>query len=102
MSETVFEPASCEADNPLEEYRSRPRQLARWLLESRDALREKYRELKVEMKRLKVRVSDLAHSRDKWRQRAKLSDQRVNAMKAEVERLSAELQQAVERGSKKK
>ena len=34
----------------LEAYRSRPRQLARWLLESRDTLREKYRELKVESK----------------------------------------------------
>ena len=40
----------------LEKYRSRPRQLARWLLESRDTLRAKYQGLKVELNRLKVRV----------------------------------------------
>jgi chromosome segregation ATPase len=61
---------------------------------SRAALRAKYRELKVEAKRLKVRVSDVCRSRDHWKQRAEVSDQQVQAMQAEVERLTAQLQQA--------
>ena len=93
---------SDEGDDPLEKYRSRPKQLARWLLESRDTLREKYQGLKVESKRLKVRVSDLAKSRDNWRQQAEASDQQVRAMKAEVERLAALLEQAGDSGSQKK
>jgi hypothetical protein len=93
---------SDEEDDPLEKYRSRPKQLARWLLESRDTLREKYQGLKVESKRLKVRVSDLAKSRDNWRQQAEASDQQVRAMKAEVERLAALLEQAGDSGSQKK
>jgi hypothetical protein len=94
--------ASDEEDNLLENYRSRPKQLARWLLESRDTLREKYQGLKVESKRLKVRVSDVTKSRDNWRQQAEASDLQVQAMKAEVERLAALLEQAGDSGSQKK
>jgi archaellum component FlaC len=86
----------------LEKYRSPPKQLARWLLESRDTLREKYQGLKVELKRLKVRVSDVTKSRDNWRQQAETSDQQVRAMKSEVERLTALLEQATDSGSPKK
>ena len=93
---------SDEGDNSLEKYRSRPKQLARWLLESRDTLREKYQGLKVELKRLKVRVSDVTKSRDSWRQQAETSDQQVQAMKAEVERLTALLEQAADSVSQKK
>ena len=94
--------ASDEGDNPLDNYRSRPKQLARWLLESRDTLREKYQGLKVELKRLKVRVNDVTKSRDNWRQQAETSDQQVRAMKSEVERLTALLEQATDSGSPKK
>jgi chromosome segregation ATPase len=94
--------ASDEGDNPLGNYRSRPKQLARWLLESRDTLREKYQSLKVELKRLKVRVRDVGKSRDNWRRQAETSDQQVRAMKAEVERLTALLEQATDSGSQKK
>lgn len=93
---------SDEGDNAVEKYRSRPKQLARWLLESRDALREKYQGLKVESKRLKVRVSDVTKSRDNWRQQAEASDQQLRAMKAEVERLAALLEEAGDSGSPKK
>ncbi len=104
MSDTVsIDPTlPSEGDHPLDKYRSRPRQLATWLLASRDALREKYQALKVESKRLKVRVSDVAKSRDNWRQRAEVSDQQVRIMKAEVERLIAQVEQAVDSGVKKK
>jgi hypothetical protein len=94
--------ASDVVGNLLENYRSRPKQLARWLLESRDTLREKYQGLKVESKRLKVRVSDVTKSRDNWRQQAEASDLQVQAMKAEVERLAALLEQAGDSGSQKK
>ena len=93
---------SDEGDNPLEKYRSRPKQLARWLLESRDTLREKYQGLKVELKRLKVRVNDVIKSRDSWRQQAETSDKQMRAMNAEVERLTALLAQATDSGSQKK
>jgi len=79
---------SGEGGTRLENYRSRPKQLARWLLESRDTLREKYQGLKVELKRLKVRVSDVTKSRDNWRQQAETSDEQRRAMQAEVERLT--------------
>ena len=95
-------PASGDEDNPLEKYRSRPKQLARWLLESRDTLRRKYQGLKVESKRLKVRVSDVTRSRDNWRQQAETAGQQVRAMKAEVERLAALIEQAGGSGSQKK
>lgn len=83
-----------DAKGLLDEYRSRPKQLARWLLISRDQLREKYQAVKVEIKRLKVRVADVAKSRDMWQQRAVVSQQQLIAMQAEVERLSALLEQA--------
>ena len=95
-------PVSDEGDDPLEKYRSRPKQLARWLLESRDTLREKYQGLKVELNRLRVRVNDVTKSRDNWKQQAEASDQQVRAMKAEVDRLAALLEQASDSGSKKK
>ena len=91
-----------EGDNPLDKYRSRARQLATWLLASRDALRRKYQELKVESKRLKVRISDVTKSRDNWRHRVEVSDQQVRAMRAEVERLTAQLERTVGSGFKKK
>ena len=93
---------SDEGDNSLEKYRSRPKQLARWLLESRDTLREKYRFLKVDLKRLKVRVSDVTKSRDNWRQQAEASEQQVHAMKAEVEQLTVLLEQSSDSGSLQK
>lgn len=96
-TESIDTTLACdEGDNRLEKYRSRPKQLARWLLESRDTLREKYQALKVELKRLKVRVSDVTKSRDNWRQQAETSDEQVRAMKAEVDRLAALLEQATD------
>jgi len=91
-----------EGESRLDNYRSRPKQLARWLLLSRDALRAKYQELKVEAKRLKVRVSDVSKSRDSWKQRAEVSEQQVQAMKAEIERLTAQLDEPADSPSKKK
>lgn len=102
MSMMIDPTRTSEGECPLDKYRSRPRQLARWLLLSRDALRAKYQELKVEAKRLQVRVSDTSQSRDNWKLRAETSDQQVRAMQAEVQRLAALLEQAGDSGAQKK
>ena len=73
----------------LDQYRSRPKQLARWLLESRAKLKTKYSAVKVELKRTKVRVNDVSKSRDQWRQRAESSQLQLEEMRCEVERLAA-------------
>jgi predicted nucleic acid-binding Zn-ribbon protein len=93
---------SNEVGSLLDQYRSRPKQLARWLLESRDTLREKYQELQIKSKRLKVRVGDLGESRDNWRQRADTSEQKLRAMAVEVERLTALLEESGRADSLKK
>lgn len=77
----------------LDAYRSRPKQLARWLLISRKQVKEKYRATKVELNRVKVRVSDVSKSRDAWKARAESSQQELLTMKAEVERLAALIEQ---------
>ncbi len=78
----------------LDAYRSRPKQLARWLLISRNQLKEKYRATKVELNRVKVRVADVSQSRDKWKTKAELSRQELIAMKAEIDRLTTLVDQA--------
>ncbi len=102
MSNALSTVANCEEENLFDKYRSRPKQLARWLLESRDTLRAKYQKLKADWKRLTVRVNDVSRSRDNWKQRAEFSDKQVQAMQAEVERLSALLEQEADSGPQKK
>jgi hypothetical protein len=77
----------------LDDYRSRPKQLARWLLISREQVKAKYRAARVELNRVKVRVADVSESRDKWKARAEFSQQELVAMQAEVERLTALIDQ---------
>ena len=101
MSNALSTVANCEEVNLFDKYRSRPKQLARWLLESRDTLRAKYQKLKADSKRLTVRVNDVSRSRDNWKQRAVVSDKQVQAMQAEVERLSALLEQEADSDFKK-
>jgi len=101
MSNALSTVAKCKEENLFDKYRSRPKQLARWLLESRDTLREKYQKLKADCKRLTVRVSDVSRSRDNWKQRAEVSDKQVQAMQAEIERLSALLEQGADSNLKK-
>ena len=102
MSNALSTVANCEEENLFDKYRSRPKQLARWLLESRDTLRAKYQKLKADWKRLTIRVNDVSRSRDNWKQRAEVSDKQVQAMQAEVERLSALLEQEADSGPQKK
>ena len=61
---------------------------------SREQLKAKYRAAKVELNRVKVRVADVSESRDKWKARVEVSRQELVAMQAEVERLTALINQA--------
>ena len=81
MSNALSTVARCEEEDLFDQYRSRPKQLARWLLESRDTLRAKYQKLKADCKRLTVRVNDVSRSRDNWKQRAEVSDNKCRRCK---------------------
>ena len=48
-----------------------PRWVQAWFLgRSRDKWKAKYKELKIQAKRLQNRANDVTHSRQKWRERA--------------------------------
>lgn len=70
-----------------ESYRSPARVLVAWFRDSRDAWKRKFQEVKVELKRLKVRVSDVDQSREHWKQQAQRRGQELAALQAEVEQL---------------
>ncbi len=91
---TLPEQETDDLQRKLDAYASRPRQLARWLLMSRNQVKMKYRAAKVELNRVKVRVADLSKSRDKWKAKAEFSQQELVAMTAEVKRLTAWIDQA--------
>jgi predicted nuclease with TOPRIM domain len=63
--------------------------LVYWFRKSRDAWKRKYRDLKAEVHRMKVRVADLIKSRDRWRERAEVSEAKVAELQSELERLQA-------------
>lgn len=96
---TLPEQETDDVQRRLDDYTSRPKQLARWLLISRDQVKARYRAAKVELNRVNVRVADVSKSRDNWKAKAEFSQQELVAMKAEVERLTALIDQAL---SKKK
>jgi hypothetical protein len=58
----------------VEEAKSPHRILVRSLLQSRNALRAKYRELRAECKRWRNQTAAVAKSRDAWRRRALASE----------------------------
>lgn len=72
-------------------YRSPHRVLADWFRKSRNRWRQKYADLKAEIKRFKNRVYDLEKSRDRWKEHASVHRQHLDALQAEVERLKAQL-----------
>jgi hypothetical protein len=63
--------------------------LVYWLKKSRDAWKAKYVKLKAEVHRMKVRVADVLNSRQRWRERAEVSEAKVAEMEAELKRLQA-------------
>ena len=72
---------------------------AAWLEESRDQWKAKAQERTREIKRLKVRVTDVDRNRNEWRSRAEISAdesreqaEQIEALQREVETLRAELE----------
>jgi phage shock protein A len=53
------------------------------------------------MKRFQVQLSDVRKSREQWKERAQYTAKELEQMKAEVERLRKQVEQAVEADFKK-
>jgi len=62
------------------------RVLADWFRQSLDNWKRKYMDAKTELKRAKVRVSDIAKSRSRWREKFEASQQELEVLQAEFER----------------
>lgn len=75
-------------------FRSRPRKIAKWLLESRDNWKNKHQNLKVLLKRFQVQLADVRKSRKQWRERAQYSLKELEQMKAEVQQLRKQVEQS--------
>ena len=61
-----------------------PRWVQAWFLgRSRDRWKQKYKDLKVEAKRLQNRVADVTKSREKWRHETEELRQRIEALEAD-------------------
>jgi len=62
-----------------------PRWVQAWFLgRSRDRWKQKYKDLKVEAKRLQNRVNDVTKSREKWRDEAERLRERVQELEAQT------------------
>ncbi len=86
----------------LASLKSPVRVLARFFRKSRDNWKGKYQRIKQEFKRLQVQVSDVRQSRETWKERAKASRVRADALEKEVVELKARLalqEQTVEKKS---
>jgi chromosome segregation ATPase len=91
--------AAIGARDDLSSYRSPRRVLASWFRKSRDNWKEKYMDVKAEIKRFKNRAYDLQKSRDHWKEHAAAYQQQVEALQGQVEQLQAQLADEVEDGS---
>ena len=72
--------------------------LARYFRGSRDSWKAKTRMLRIKVKNLKRRVSDVSDSREDWKQRAKTAEAALEESQGEV----ARLQQALDESRKKR
>jgi chromosome segregation ATPase len=82
-------------------YRSPVRVLADWFRKSRDNWKQKYMDLKAELKRFKVWAYDLQKSREHWKGQAAAHQQQIAILQARVEQLQAQVAEA-DPGVKKK
>jgi chromosome segregation ATPase len=73
--------------NGLEGLRSPARVLAGWFRESRDNWKQKYVQAKKELKRYKVRASDIDSSRQRWKDKYETSQRELETLQAELEQL---------------
>ena len=76
-------------------FRSPARVLVDWFRRSRDNWKCKYMDLKAELKKFKVRVSDIQKSRQRWRERAESSERELDVLRAEFEELRSQVSESV-------
>jgi chromosome segregation ATPase len=67
-------------------FKSPPAKLIRFFERSRDAWKEKYRQLKQECRRLAGQTAAVEESRDRWRREARQLRQTVKTLENELER----------------
>ena len=61
-----------------------PRWVQVWFLQrSRDNWKEKYKQLRRDAKRMRNRVHDVTHSREKWREQTEQQERRIKDLEAE-------------------
>ena len=77
--------------NALKRFRSPLRVLAASFQRSRDRWKQKCMDVKAELKRLKVRVSDVGKSRDAWRDKAETKQRQLEALQSQVQSLQEQL-----------
>jgi hypothetical protein len=78
------------------------KQVQAWFLRrSRDLWKNKSAALKVELKRLRQRVADIDHSRDRWRGQAEDARRQLEDLQAENARLRAARDAATAAGGKR-
>jgi len=71
-------------DGTLKRKYTTPRWVQAWFLgRSRDRWKQKYKNLKVDSKRLQNRVADVTKSRERWREQAEQLAQRVQELEAQ-------------------
>lgn len=93
VSATVNEVEEIQHEASLwDHFRSRPRVLAKWFLESRDRWKQKCMEIRKEVKRLKVRVADVDRSRQQWRQKAEQRGRELDELKSQLQQLQQGIQ----------
>ena len=76
--------------------------LARHFLGSRNAWKAKTRMLRINVKNLKRRVADVSDSREAWKDRARKAESALEEAQAELARMQARLEQALDESRKKK
>jgi len=69
----------------IQSYSSPPHKLLRFFLGSRDGWREKCRQGKVALKRMKNRAVALQRSRDRWKELARQREQELKELRREVD-----------------
>lgn len=94
--------ATMGAGRDTSSYRSPQRVLVDWFHRSRDKWKQKYLEVKAEIKRFKNRAYDLEKSRERWKAEATSRQRQVEALQAEVEQLKAQVAEIEDRSGNQK
>ena len=65
----------------IKDYRSPPHKIIAFLKEGHDKLREKYSDLRVQLRRTENQVRAVTRSRESWEQRARAAEAELRELK---------------------